>query len=301
MFNQFDAAMKTLLKTSPASWLKLAGIVSEELELLEDEDFQFEETDLTTVTAACDQVLRSRKGNSDLYHVEFESEGRNVPKRVLRYNVLISYKYGVPVRSIVFLLREEADSKEITGQFRQFASDGELYLDFRFIVVRIWLIPTDLILESGIGTLPLAIVSKVTESELPAVVQRMQERVDQELAPDERSLFWTTSYLLLGLNYPIEFVDNLLRGKDHMKNSSTYMGILEKGKEIGILQGKEIGIEQGKEEYARDTIFRIGERRFGKPDRAIVEKIESVHSLETLTSLVDRLTGIETWDELFRS
>ena len=74
--------MKTLVKNSPASWLKLAGIFTEDTELIHDEDLRFEETDLSTVTTTCDKVLRSLVGKLVLYHLEFESDGKNVPKRV---------------------------------------------------------------------------------------------------------------------------------------------------------------------------------------------------------------------------
>ena len=46
MFYQFDVTMKTLLSASPSSWLKLAGIEVVDMELIEDKNLQFEETDL---------------------------------------------------------------------------------------------------------------------------------------------------------------------------------------------------------------------------------------------------------------
>ena len=55
LFNQFDVTMKSLLRASPAAWLRLVGIESTETMLLEDKDLQLEDTDLSTVTTTCDK------------------------------------------------------------------------------------------------------------------------------------------------------------------------------------------------------------------------------------------------------
>ena len=53
MFNQFDVTMKSLLRASPAAWLRLVGVESTEIMLLENKDLQLEDTDLFTVTTTC--------------------------------------------------------------------------------------------------------------------------------------------------------------------------------------------------------------------------------------------------------
>jgi hypothetical protein len=55
------------------------------------------------------------------------------------------------------------------------------------------------VLAGGLGTLPLAPLSKVTPAALPGVIRRMQERVQREAAPDEAARFWTATYVLMGL------------------------------------------------------------------------------------------------------
>ena len=287
--------MKNLLIASPSSWLKLAGIEVADMELIEDKDLHLEDTDLSTVTTTSDKILKFRDGSHDLYHIEFESDGKNVPRRVLRYNVLVFYRYNVPVNSIVFLLRRAADRKDITGRLELFNLEGFKYHDFHYRVVRVWELPVEKMLASGIGTLPLALVSDVEESELPGVVRRIQERVDAELNAEERDLFWTTSYLLLGLNHPKDFIENLLREKDHMRNSSTYIGILEEGEKIGLDKGEKIGEEKA----LKHTIIRIGELRFGAPTQEIMARVQAIRSVETLEKLTERLVSVESWDEFF--
>ena len=75
----------------------------------------------------------------------------------------------------------------------------------------------------------LGVFADIKKEELPGLVRRIQERVDVALNAIERDQFWTTVSLLLGLNYPMEFVESLLKGKDYMGDSTAYMGILDEG------------------------------------------------------------------------
>ena len=122
--------------------------------LLEDKDLHLEDTDLTTVTTTCDKVLRTFATFEALHHFEFESDGKNVPKRIVRYSILLHYQSGLPVYSTVFLLRKEADRSDITGRYQLLAPDGKLYLDFAYNVARVWELPVEAILNGYIGVLP---------------------------------------------------------------------------------------------------------------------------------------------------
>ena len=93
----------------------------------------------------------------------------------------------------------------------------------------------------------------------------------------------------MGLNYPVDFIENLLKGADHMQNSSTYMGILNKG----IEKGEEIG----KLKSLKETILLFGGRRFGEPNVSTGETIQSIQSIEYLTYLRERIFEVETWEE----
>lgn len=79
MFNQFDVTMKSLVERSPSAWLRFAGIEAPEALLLEDEDFASIDSDLTTITTACDKVFRISAPCPFLFHLEFESEGKKHP------------------------------------------------------------------------------------------------------------------------------------------------------------------------------------------------------------------------------
>jgi predicted transposase YdaD len=291
MFNPFDVTMKNLVEKSPSAWLRFVGVTSTNAQLLEDEDLAALDTDLTTVTTTCDKVFRVTAPSPFLLHIEFESEGRNVPARVHRYGVLLDYKYDPPVQSVVVLLRQQADQPEITGRVERFRPNGRCYLYFEYEVVRVWQIPVEQILEGEIGILPLAPISSVSESDLPEVLRRMEQRVDAELTADERDDFWTYTYLMMGLRYRREQSINLLKGVVHMTNSTTYMAILEEGEARGEAHGRLL--------EGRNLILRQGRKRFGEPSDEIVAQLNAINSVETIEALAERLLDVENWQDLF--
>jgi uncharacterized protein DUF4351 len=149
-------------------------------------------------------------------------------------------------------------------------------------VVRVWEKPVESVLAGGLGTLPLAPLADVPEAKLPDVLQRMEDRIGREAAPDEAGLLWTTSFVLLGLRCSKQAVLRLLQGVRGMRESTTYMAI----------------IEEGRMEEAKAILLRLGERRFGPPSAEARAAIEALTDLERLEALTDRLLDVESWDEL---
>ena len=76
--------------------------------------------------------------------------------------------------------------------------------------------------------------------------------------------------------------DRKLRGARLMRDSDTYMMILEEGEAI---QSKKI-------------ILRQGQRRFGAPDAAITARFESITELARLDRIFDRSLDVANWQEL---
>lgn len=286
--------MKSLVDESPAAWLRFAGTNATSAELLDDVDIVALNTDLATVTTSCDIVFKISIPFPKLIHIEFESEGKNVPKRVHRYHVLIDYKYDLPVQSVVFLLRKDADRPDITGVVERLREDGSRYLYFEYDVIRIWQIPLEEILSGDIAILPLAPVSSVPKSQIKQVLRRMEERANAELSPEDRSVFWTNTFLVMGLRYDQDLSRKLLKGAIGMTNSTTYMSIIEEGKEIGKAEGKAEGEVSG----LRNAVFRIGGKRLGAPSPEVKTQIESIISLEKIQELADRILFVDTWAEL---
>ena len=290
----FDATTKDLIRKHPEDWLHFLGLPFRSV--------RSEDTDLSTVSPDADKFLVVEDDFPYLLHLELQSSYKgNDPRRFLMYNVLGDYHIELLVRTIVILLRPEADGPAMhRGVTRQFLGEPP-YLQFQFRVVRMWEQPVEAILQAGIGLLPLAPLCQVESDALPAVVHRMQERIEAD-APDEAGFLWSSTYILLGLLYPPEFADHLLKGVRGMKESSTYQAIKaegrEEGEEIGLVKGKEIGKAEGKAEEAIAILLRQGTKRFGTPALATVNQLQSTTDLQRLEQLTDRILEVESWDEL---
>jgi predicted transposase YdaD len=131
---------------------------------------------------------------------------------------------------------------------------------------------------------------------LPVVVQRVVERLEREAAPGLASELWTATQVAMGLRYPEEVIRALNLGARSMRESVVYQAILAEGRQEGEAQGR----EQGRVEEARRLVRRQGELRFGPPDRATVEALERVTSIERLEGLAIRVISASSWEELLQ-
>src|SRR3954469_15576485 len=95
----FDATLKELITAHPVDWLTQLGVpVAAPPEVLS--------ADLSTVSAAADTLL---KVGDLVVHIDLESGPDDaLARRMLLYNVLAHRHTGLPVRSIVVLLRSNA-------------------------------------------------------------------------------------------------------------------------------------------------------------------------------------------------
>ena len=147
------------------------------------------------------------------------------------------------------------------------------------------------LLAGGLGTLPLAPIGAVTESELPGVIDRLKEKLAAPRYRKAAGPLWTAVDVLMGLRYDRALIEQLLQGVRGMKESVTYQAIVEEGVAKGIVKGELQG--------ARRILFHQGERRFGEPVGASTRsRIESINSLEMLERLSDRMLQVHSWEEL---
>jgi hypothetical protein len=179
MSHPYDASTKYLVETRLADWLSLCGrTTSAELRIID--------ADLATVTAAADRVLHVFDKPPWLLHLELQaSRDRDLLLNLPVYNVLLSRRHRMPVRTVVVLLRKSADWPELNGTFQQGLAGESPYLVFRYEVVRVWQLPPETFLNGGLGILPMAPLSAVAEADLPDVIRRMDERIRAEATPAE--------------------------------------------------------------------------------------------------------------------
>jgi predicted transposase YdaD len=280
----FDITLKHLIEAYPQDWLRLVGIpASGPVEVVD--------ADLATVTAEADKLLRLSEPSPSLLHLEFQTTyDSHLADRIHWYNALAGYRHGLPVHSVAILMRQQADGSAMIGELRKYAphqSSGNPYLVFRYQVVRVWQFPSEEILENGLGTLPLAILTDDASQHPAEIVERMKARMAGETDPTEVGTFWTATYSLMGLRYPSANVSNLLKGVRAMKDSVTYQAIVEEGVAIGELK------------IARQSVIRLGSKLFGEPpDEANRQRLESIGDVEVLQSLIERAVDVRSWQEL---
>jgi predicted transposase YdaD len=166
------------------------------------------------------------------------------------------------------------------------------FLEFGYKLVRVWELPPKMLLTGGIGTLPLAPISNVTEVEVPSVIAAMKHRLDTEIPPQEAREMWASTQILIGLRYPGEMVKHLLRGVHDMEESTTYQEIIEKGVEKGIAKGGILRL--------RAAVLRGATLRFGPPDPQLKARLDAISDLHQLDNMSDALiTGsVKNWAEL---
>src|SRR5438552_15969026 len=142
MAQPFDITLKHLLESHPADCLRLVGFpTAAPIEVID--------ADLATIIAEADKVFRVKDRLPWLMHFELQvTYDADLPQRMLQYNVLLKNRHGLPVRSVVILLRPKADGPEMTGVVRH-TLGTEQYLEFNYRVVRIWQKPVEAILSGG--------------------------------------------------------------------------------------------------------------------------------------------------------
>jgi predicted transposase YdaD len=310
MSKPYDATPKALLEIGPADWPPFLGVPARTVEIVN--------ADVSTVKAAADKVLLVRADQGDrIQHIEFQAgPDISVPRRTHGYNALLEERHGLPVESVVILLRPEADLAVINGVYQRcLPATAGPYLQFHYRVIRVWEFPVATVLQAGISLLPLAPISAVGQNELLAVIQQIRKRLDAETDQGIVGELWTATKVLLGLRYQAEFIDQLLHGVRAMKESTTYQAILEEGRQEGIQKGRQEGIQKGRQEgleeglqtgrreerpaEARRLLIQLGEKRFGtSPSPEQRAALEAITDPARLEELVLRTLYVGNWADL---
>lgn len=293
----FDATLKELVQAHPADWLAMLDQPpSGPVEILTP--------DLSTLTAFTDIVIRT--GDS-LLQLDFQSgPDPTLPRRMLLYNVLLHDSYGVPVHSIVILLRPRADRGDLTGTWSYAARPQRGRLEFVFEVIRLWEVPVNGLLTSGLGTLPLSVLGQLPagrtpDEALPEVIAQLVRRIDGEAPPEQAPILLTASYVLMGLRLSHERARELFQGARKMRDSTTYQAILDEGRAEGEIKGRAEGMIKGRAEEARKLLLRLGRKKWGAPDVAIEAEVGAITDVERLEVLVERVNEAANWQDLLRT
>jgi hypothetical protein len=241
------------------------------------------ESDVSSVTMQADKVFRL-SGDAGLLHAELQSswEG-DVPDILLGYNVFLDRRYGPPVKSVVVLLRPEANASNITGRLQRVGPDGRVYLDFTYGVIRVWEEPLEALLNAGLGLLPLALLTDEARADLPAAFQQVEERLKQANLPTQQvGDLRAISFVLLGLRYADDVIRSLFRGVTAMEESTTYQYILRRGAEREL----------------HKVLLVLGQEKWGLPSQEVETALRAVTDLDRLERMAIAVLSVSNWQEL---
>ena len=279
----YDATTKFLLEFNPSGWKPFLGIQSSaRVETID--------ADVSTVSGQADKVLRVLDRIPWLIHLELQaSRDPLLALRMQRYNVLLEYKFGCVVYSVVLLLRLSADGPELTGRRQSRRPDGPLISDFRYDVIRLWQLTPEQILSGDLVTLPLAPLTMVSQRQMPRLVQQVHQRLCEETQAPQRGDLMDSMFVLTGLRFPPDIATPWFQGVTEMRESLTYQAILEEG------------AEKGREEGLRDAVLRAGRHRFGPPTPKVRAALKKEQQIDRLEEMLDRMFDVKTWDALLKA
>jgi predicted transposase YdaD len=246
-----------------------------------------------TFVAALDIELKSQHIYADalLKVVKEEKPGLlhvEIQVRLLEYNLLASRQYDhLPVYSYVICLREEAD---VQGPplIRKFLDEEEVHR-FYYRVIRLWLIPAEVILQPGqTGLLPLVILTE--GGKRPEVVNEM---VDRLAAAGEWDLL-AMSNILGGLTFKKGPEQEWFR-----KRFSMFQDILQESwvyREIGQ-QFHEQGLEEGRLQEQREMLRDFLQLRFPETLVLANQQTKNIKDPEVLRTVLTKLFTAQTAEE----
>lgn len=275
----FDATLKELVTSYPVDWLTQLGVpVTAPPEVLT--------ADLSTVSAAADTLL---KVGDLVVHIDLESgPDDSLARRMLLYNVLAHHHTGLPVHTIVVLLRPNAVGGGPTGGVEYAPRPGLGELRFRFETVRAWEVPVEQYLTGRIGFLPLAVRGKPPagqsrERALPEIVERLAKRAEREAGPDAGKLF-VSAYILSAMHVDPKIARGIFNKVIAMQESGTYQLILE----------------EGAVKHMRELIVRLARKQIGDPTDKQKNKLSAIEDLERLDRIAEKISTAKSWDALLR-
>ncbi len=247
--------------------------------------------ELSLVSAATDVVLGFGNPPHELVDLNFQSSSdESLVERLLLYNVLLHYRYGVPIHSLVILLRPAADSPQLTGRLRYRGQGRRGWIDFRYEVIRLWQIPVRRLLRAELGLLPLAVLGQLsagmrTERCSPASSRRFSGAVLSEATLGDARQIMTETFFLTGARVSREAVLRLYSGVRLVVESTSYDYVLD----------------QGRIDALRETLLVVGRERFGTADEATQAAVTSLTDLDRLRRMAARLVRVNSWQELLRT
>ncbi len=279
----FDTSLKGLIGLKPDVWAQFFA------QLVGIPPGPSAEIDSTlSVTAQSDAVFRIDGPTPTLLHLEFESDHElGMPRRLLRYNVLIDHKHNLPVESVLVLLHRQARASDQTGVYRRVGARRNTIHEFHYYIERVWEQPVEYWLNNGVNLAPLSVLTDEAEANLETTMNRLKKCIsDHQVSSAMRDQLYISTFGLSGLRFEPEQTAPLLRRLDMLlEDSPAYEWIRN----------------QGREKDRRDVIIELGTERFGAPPAEIINQLKAITDLERLKAISKRVLNAASWDDLLQT
>ena len=307
MAKQYDSTLKTLLDDYAIDWIDW---LAPRLGLPSTLDVEPLDVNLTTVQVEADKVFRLKHPAAGLLHIEPQAGyDLTLPDRIQLYSLLLERQYGGPVYSVALLLRQRADTTTITGLIQRRYTDGQIYHEFRYHVIRVWELDLEPLMSGPIGAIPLALLTNQALGRLPELVDRIDERLHAEAIGDAaRRRLLTSCYILAGMRYDGDDVHTAFARTMGMKESTTYQAILQEGRVEGLQEGRVEGLQEGREEgqhmgliaARQEDLLDIIRERFGSVPELVEARIRATDDSAKLQAAIRQSVRVVDPNDILR-
>jgi hypothetical protein len=285
----FDATLNALIDAHLEDWARLlaarVGIPVGPATPLD--------TDLSS-TLQADRLFRVEAPTPYAIHLELESSSRlGIPFELMRYNIAAQAATGLPIHSVVVLLRPKANASDQDGRLLVNGAGGRPYLTFEYTVIRVWEQSVSDWLSAGLGVIPLALLTDEAAADLPGAFEQLLDTLQSQSVPRKVAgelLSWT--YWLGGLRYDKMRILDLFRSLNMiLEDSSTYQWDKQRFLQEGTAKGSIL--------EARGLIVRLGTKKFqSAPPAEVLAALEAITDRERLEEIADRVLDSASWGEL---
>jgi hypothetical protein len=273
MPKEWDDSMKRLVRENPqhfVSWI-LPGAVFKRAMSLELKNRTRQTDYLPEVTLNDEDIL-----------VDFEFQSRddsNMEHRLLEYNVLATLEHQRRVLTCVIYLRKDNNIAE--SPLIWALPNGQETLRFYYVVIKLWEIPAEEILQTGLlGLLPLLPLTKDGKR------HDLIEEMIIELAFHEKYELLLQAKTIAGLVFQGEAEHEWIERKfavykDIIEESWVYQEIIKKGKLEALHQG----------------VLNLIQERFPEIAQYAKKPVEGIADVEVLLHLNIKMGTVQTSDE----
>ncbi|MGL4464541.1 MAG: Rpn family recombination-promoting nuclease/putative transposase [Planctomycetia bacterium] len=287
----FDATLKSIVADHPGDFATLFGLPT-------DEPAAALNVDLSLLTAATDVAIAFGRPMKSIADINFQSSrDPMLPGRLHLYNAVLYHRHGVPVRSVLMLLRKTADADNLSGLL--IYGEGRNRVEFNFEVIRLWELPVEAFLNGGLAALPLAVLCKMPEGQplpeaLREVVRAIERRLGKETSQAQAMRLLKAVSTLTLLRVPKSEMKTIFEGIETMTGMVAYDEAILEGETKGRIKGK----IEGEIKARRDVLLQLGETRFGQADDAVQAELAAIQDLDRLGRLTGALLTANSWREL---